>query len=395
MEISYTKQQQKQKQKQQNKNQDSDTMDVFNKRNQFDLTIETDNYYQYTLSPDTDVPKIALGLPLSAPILSITYTPKGSGQQTINVYPTLQFLYSHHVQAEYITQEVKNSLMAPTPSGYVADPAKFCARFLDAVAAQKQGAAQQGAGDFELAVGQMVVLHGLLSDAQYNGRRGQIVCQGQDGSWGVLLTGADATSQPLAFKAENLQVARVEGTDDAAQQLRIKIPINHIRQNPQYTLAALGQGVYVIGMKDQLNVHDLQGHPLCDHVQYIVDEMGFVLFDKTTPGTESGKSVDHFGPYFIEQYILMEVLSKHEVAQNVLDYYVNHKQKLQDSLANYGEEQGKGFICWRFLMKEAGKGKACGSPMLRALARKKAASSPGKGVGGSLYYDAVEPMDEV
>jgi hypothetical protein len=91
----------------------------------------------------------------------------------------------------------------------------------------------------------------------------------------------------------------------------------------------------------------------------------------------------------------MEVLSKHEVAQNVLDYYVNHKQKLQDSLANYGEEQGKGFICWRFLMKEAGKGKACGSPMLRALARKKAASSPGKGVGGSLYYDAVEPMDEV
>ena len=34
MEISYTKQQQKQKQKQQNKSQDSDTMDVFDRRNQ-------------------------------------------------------------------------------------------------------------------------------------------------------------------------------------------------------------------------------------------------------------------------------------------------------------------------------------------------------------------------
>ena len=37
MEISYTKEQQKQKQKQQNKNQDSDTMDVFDRRNQLEV----------------------------------------------------------------------------------------------------------------------------------------------------------------------------------------------------------------------------------------------------------------------------------------------------------------------------------------------------------------------
>ena len=41
------------------------------------------------------------------------------------------------------------------------------------------------------------------------------------------------------------------------------------------------------------------------------------------------RSIDDFGPYFIEQYILMEVLSKQEVAQNVMDYYVHQKEKLQ------------------------------------------------------------------
>ena len=56
-----------------------------------------------------------------------------------------------------------------------------------------------------------------------------------------------------------------------------------------------------------------------------------------------------FGPYFVEQYILMEVLSKAEVAQNVLDYYALQKEKLQRGLASYSEAQGKGFVCWRFI----------------------------------------------
>ena len=45
----------------------------------------------------------------------------------------------------------------------------------------------------------------------------------------------------------------------------------------------------------------------------------------------------------------MELLSKQEVAQNVLEYYVYHKEKLQRSLESYSEAQGKGFICWRFI----------------------------------------------
>ena len=66
-----------------------------------------------------------------------------------------------------------------------------------------------------------------------------------------------------------------------------------------------------------------------------------MLYDKS-----ASRSVDDFGPYCIEQYILMEVLSKQEVAQNVLDYFVSHKEKLQRGLESYGEKQGKGESIW-------------------------------------------------
>jgi hypothetical protein len=103
------------------------------------------------------------------------------------------------------------------------------------------------------------------------------------------------------------------------------------------------------------------------------------------------------GPF---RYVLMEVLSKHEVAQSVLDYFVHHKvstaswvhsrllskvpvlpamhplcatlhscalllpitlgheqDKLRRGLENYSEMQGKGFICWRFLLNETAQAK--------------------------------------
>ncbi len=98
-------------------------------------------------------------------------------------------------------------------------------------------------------------------------------------------------------------------------------------------------------MKDQFNVHDRECHPLRDMLRYAVDEIGFVLFDDTNT-----KSIDEFGPYFIEQYVLLEALSKQEVAQNVITYYCAHKERLERCLELYDEKQGKGFICWRFLM---------------------------------------------
>lgn len=112
-------------------------------------------------------------------------------------------------------------------------------------------------------------------------------------------------------------------------------------------LCIVVSGIYIIGMKDQFNIHDRDNHPLGDRLQYAVDEIGFVLFDKT-----NSKSVDQFGPYFIEQYILLDALSKQEVAQNVITYYCNHKDKLEKCLEQYDEKQGKGFICWRFLIKQ-------------------------------------------
>ena len=157
----------------------------------------------------------------------------------------------------------------------------------------------------------------------------------------------DDVDESVLAKAADLKIV---GAGKGTPHLNLKVLVNHIRQNPQYTLAGLSEGVYVIGMKDQFNIHDLHDHPIREHVQYVADEVGFILFDRAEE-----TSVDSFGPYFIEQYILMEVLSKQEVAQNVLDYYLHQKEKLQRGLANYRGTQGKGFICWRFVMNENSK----------------------------------------
>ena len=137
-------------------------------------------------------------------------------------------------------------------------------------------------------------------------------------------------------------------TSSAPNELGVEVRVNLVRQNPQYTVAALRQGIYLIGMKDQFNIHDMVHYPIRDKIQYIADEHGFVLFDKTAL-----KSLDGCGPYGIEQYILMEVLSKQEVALNVMEYYCKHRSILHRGLETYDEKQGKGFVCWRFLMNES------------------------------------------
>jgi hypothetical protein len=88
--------------------------------------------------------------------------------------------------------------------------------------------------------------------------------------------------------------------------------------------------------------------PYKNYYQYALDEIGFILFDNTR-----AKSVDEFGPYFIENYLLLDALSKQEVAQNVITYYSKYKDILSQCLDCYDEKQGKGFICWRFFMNQA------------------------------------------
>lgn len=285
MEISYTKQQQKQKQKQSNKNQDADAMGFFHKKNQLSLSIETDDYFKYTLEPQKDMTKLAFNLPSPIPIVTISYRLLGN-QRSINVYPTLQFLYSHHIQGSYITDDVK-AFFQVSERGHAARALKGFWKHVDGTAPQ---AMDEGQGD------------DMLVDDPFH---------------------------------------RFFG---------IKVLENKVRQSPEYTLAGISEGVYLIGMKDQFNVHDLGNNPLSDRIQHISDEVGFVLYDTT-----NSRSVDKFGPYFVENYILLETLSKQEVAQNVLEYYCNHKEILQRGVETYDEAQGKGFVSWRFLMNETTK----------------------------------------
>jgi hypothetical protein len=284
-EISYTKQQQKQKQKQQNKNQDSDTMETFEKSKQLHLHIDVDNYFKYTLNSKEDLMKVALNLPIPFAIFQLSYN-LGGRAHLINVYPTLMFLYSHHVHPDYITEEVKSTIFSGVRE------MDFASKFLSTARASR-----------------------------------------------------------------NIELKRGATT---GSELDFHVVFNNIRQSPQYSLAAIEEGIYVIGMKDQFNVYEMQHHPLCGDIQYIADEMGFILYDQKRQGKEranSAPSIDSFGPYFIEQYLLMEVLSKQEVAQNVLDYYVHRKEDLSAGLESYDELQGGGFVCWRFLMNDAAKAK--------------------------------------
>lgn len=228
------------------------------------------DYFNETVDDEKDSTKAILSLPVSVPIFAMQYS-AGGKTNFINVYPTVQFLYSHHILPRYINDDVRSLLNGSS------DKKQFCSDFLS------------------------TVTKGMKPDE--NG------------------------SDPNKFCPEVLR--------------------SSIRQNPQYSLVGIQPGVYIIGMKDQFNVHDKDTHPLSDMLQYGVDEIGFVLFDKT-----NSKSVDEFGPYFIEQYLLLDALSKQEVAQNVITYYRDHKDKLDKCLEQYDEKQGKGFICWRFLFNQ-------------------------------------------
>ena len=270
MEISYTKQQQKQKQKQKAKSQDNDTMAEFDKRHQIHIHLKTDDYFDKTVDDKKDKTKFSLSLPVSIPIFTAQYS-VGGKTNTINVYPTVQFLYSHHIHSKYITEDVKRLL------GEKSD--EICSKFLSSVT------------------------KGLKEE-------------------------------------EGISEEQVDSSG-----YHVEVKSNSIRQNAQFSLVGIQPGVYIIGMKDQFNIHDREQHPIGESLQYATDEIGFVLFDKT-----NSKSVDEFGSYFIEQYILLDLLSKQEVAQNVIQYYSKHKEKLENCLESYDEKQGKGFICWRFLI---------------------------------------------
>lgn len=205
-----------------------------------------------------------------------------------------------------------------------------------------------------------------------------------------------AAAQPPPPHAAPLD-AMSDGEGGETGALDAQLLCCHVRPNPLYTLAAIRPGVYLLGMKDQFNKFDLPSHPLGEHIQYVADEAGYILFDRSGEAGAGARGPDAFGPYCIAQYLLMEALSKPEVATNVIDYYVrqppgparlarnapddshapsasplhsarrwrvltaaslmrqvHRKQKLTQGAASYSEAQGKGFVCWRFIHEHVG-----------------------------------------
>lgn len=193
MEISYTKQQQKQKQKQSNKNQDADAFGLFHRENQLTLRFETENYFKDTLDPQTDVLKLAFNLPCPIPITTVQYQYKGA-TRTIHVYPTLQFLYSHHIDGTYITQDVQEFYQLPSWD--------------------RNNATSAYKGFWK---------HAVLSP-----------------------------TDPMEEDKESDKMSSTN--DDVMETLGICVLENKVRQNGQYTLVGLKEGAFVIGMKEQFNV---------------------------------------------------------------------------------------------------------------------------------------------
>ena len=73
-------------------------------------------------------------------VSQLSYVADGTSH-VVSVYPTPQFLYSHHVCPEYITDEIRALVSAP---GAVGDPAAYCRTFLETVEREQELCAQLG-----------------------------------------------------------------------------------------------------------------------------------------------------------------------------------------------------------------------------------------------------------
>ena len=77
--------------------------------------------------------------------------------------------------------------------------------------------------------------------------------------------GDTPAAQPAGMAGDSAGAAG--GAADGGAALGLEVLFNHVRVAPQYSLAALRPGVFVLGMKEQLTVHDLPSHPLHEQAQ--------------------------------------------------------------------------------------------------------------------------------
>ena len=107
-------------------------METFDKKNQMLIETEVENYFEYTKDQAQDHTKLAFGLPVSVPIFKLAYLVNGQPRY-INMYPTVQFLYSHYIDPAYITEPVKALV-----DGF-RDPASFYASLRTEISSRYAG----------------------------------------------------------------------------------------------------------------------------------------------------------------------------------------------------------------------------------------------------------------
>ena len=90
--------------------------------------------------------------------------------------------------------------------------------------------------------------------------------------------------QPAGMAGDSAGAGAAGGADGGAA-LGLEVLFNHVRVAPQYSLAALRPGVFVLGMKEQLTVHDLPSHPLQEQVQCVTVRGGGGLSSTPCPAT--------------------------------------------------------------------------------------------------------------
>ena len=144
--------------------------------------------------------------------------------------------------------------------------------------------------------------------------------------------------------------ARPRGLRDARRARREGPPQPHPAEPPVHPRRARRR--LLIGMKDQFN-GTLPSHPLAGTSSISPTRWGSSSTPRMAAAAADApaappRSIDTFGCYHVEHYILMEVLSKQSRAQR-------HRlppppaRPAATGVQAYGEAQGKGFVCWRFI----------------------------------------------
>ena len=207
-------------------------MEAWDRRHQLPLHFECNDYYGYAKDAANDRAKALLALPIPKEIFRLSYE-LGGKRRVVRVFPTVQFLYSHHARPEYVDDEVKTLVGR----------------------------------------GERMTADGVQRPSDHRVHRSGCCYVLQEDGTSVQTPRKSAETalvrsrSGLRRQVHDFFHAKIgdadDGTDDDdprpgnLEALDARVEVNRVRQNPSYSLIGIRRGVYVIGTKDQLTVHDL------------------------------------------------------------------------------------------------------------------------------------------